>query len=244
MPVARYPDENDDQSTSPDSGSGSNDRGSDKTDSSNKDSSNNVNSSDRVDRATGGQQSESDGYKAPYSSDKYGVLGRNSEDNKYGLTEKSNRSSQEKFSLGINSDSKARSGERTSGWNDLDSVEKFKNAVVEAATDFAGGVADFLDKYREMKAVNTKGVDKFYHCMANCEASQRGLGGEIAAKGISYGREATDSVRNVIEKGMSPSDSIADCMGDMKANRVGQKAGVAGERCYDACGEFRPRGFK
>nr|CRH04305.1 protein of unknown function [Candidatus Magnetococcus massalia] len=46
------------------------------------------------------------------------------------------------------------------------------------------------DNYQEMRADNTKnGADKFFHCKANCEATQHGPGGRQAAESLSHLRE-------------------------------------------------------
>lgn len=48
----------------------------------------------------------------------------------------------------------------------------------------AQGTGDFLNNYMNMRNANTIGADKYFHCMANCQASQRGPGGQAAARGI------------------------------------------------------------
>ena len=37
---------------------------------------------------------------------------------------------------------------------------------------YIGAVGDFLGKYRDMREANTIGADKYFHCKANCEATQ------------------------------------------------------------------------
>lgn len=135
-------------------------------------------------------------------------------------------------------------GERTGTWVGLDGGDPLGGYgdALAGWNDFSKGIDDFFKNFDAMVAAGWKGADRYFHCMANCEASSRGPGGELAAKLMSIGRETFDSVKNVV-KGMSWRDSIADCRGDMAANRVGQQAGHAGERCYDACRPLRPRGF-
>lgn len=142
------------------------------------------------------------------------------------------------------------SGERTSPWMSQDGFDPLSgySKTLETMSDFVGGVGDFVRNRSEMVDANVKGADKFFHCMANCEASSRGSGGEAAAKIMSYGREATDTVRNVLPKeltgkGMTFEASLKDSRADMAANRVGFDAGRSGERCLDACRPFRPRGL-
>jgi hypothetical protein len=134
-------------------------------------------------------------------------------------------------------------GERTSDWlsHDILRVAGHQGAK-DFCSDMIGGVSDFVHNYNEMKAANVKGADKYFHCMANCEATQRGAGGEAAATAIGYGREATDSIKNLF-KGMSLKESLADCKDDLQANRVGRDGANAGTRCYDVCERYRVRGL-
>jgi hypothetical protein len=134
--------------------------------------------------------------------------------------------------------------ERIEAWLGLD-MSFLSDAVgdlLEGVEDFANGIGDFFKNYNEMVKVNTIGADKYFHCKANCEATQRGLGGKLAAEIMSYGREVCDTPKN-LAKGMSLRESLADSRSDMASNRVGQEAGANGIRCYDGCGRLRPRGL-
>lgn len=53
----------------------------------------------------------------------------------------------------------------------------------------AGATDDFIDNYNDMRDANTIGADKFFHCKASCEASQRGPIGGRTAEAISDTRE-------------------------------------------------------
>ena len=97
----------------------------------------------------------------------------------------------------------------------------------------AGGAVDFARNYRDMRNANTIGADKYFHCMANCQATQRGPGGADAAKAISEGRELFDQYI----KG----DSIKACNADRAANVQGQNG--AGSICSQACGSLKPGGL-
>jgi len=55
-----------------------------------------------------------------------------------------------------------------------------------------GAVGDFWGNYDDMRSANTIGADKFFHCMANCEAARRGRAGRVVAHGISELRELFD----------------------------------------------------
>ncbi len=96
---------------------------------------------------------------------------------------------------------------------------------------------DFVQNYRDMRQANWIGADKYFHCKANCEAAQRGPGGEDAACTISDTREWWD--QNI--KGYPASDSAADQI----ANRHGRGQGVMnpGGSCAAACAPFRPAGL-
>jgi hypothetical protein len=135
-------------------------------------------------------------------------------------------------------------GERSVDWigQDLEALGKGVQALKDFVADFFAGIGDFLSNYHEMIAVNTKGADRFFHCQANCQAASRGAGGLLAAKTISYGREATDLPKNAV-KGISWKDNLADCKGDLAADRAGWDAGSRGLRCSDVCNGYRPKGL-
>lgn len=139
----------------------------------------------------------------------------------------------------------AAAGERISSWLGLDLGDPLGgfNFGLKTVQDFAGGTKDFLDRYSDMRAANTIGADKYFHCMANCEAASRGLGGLIAAETISVGREAVDIVKNVVKGGMTWEASYRDCADDLRADHIGLRAGFDGTRCYTGCDQFRVPGL-
>ncbi|MEK6712967.1 MAG: RHS repeat-associated core domain-containing protein, partial [Nitrospirota bacterium] len=102
--------------------------------------------------------------------------------------------------------------------------------------DFFGGTGDFIENYLKMREVNwkEKGTDKYFHCKANCEASQRGLGGQDAACLISDTREKWDQY----VKGYPASDSAEDQV----ANQYGRSQGATNpsSSCAQLCAPFRP----
>jgi Serum amyloid A protein len=249
-----YDDEGSNGNSSSDSDSGSGgdesngDDPSDNNPSDNNDSNVPTDSSDaeRNNRATGNSDSSNQPDRATGSdsSNRFGLLGDRTEKQRFHLTEGFNNSPTDRgFSLGVDKGDRTSPGERSSGWSGLDGLDKPKDSTGNIVLDFAEGVKDFWKNYQEMKAQNVIGADRYYHCMANCEASQRGSGGQIAADIISSGREFVDRPKN-ITRGMTWADSTADCEGDMRANRIGQEAGTKGVRCYDACNQFRPKGLK
>lgn len=95
----------------------------------------------------------------------------------------------------------------------------------------AGAVGDFVRNYKDMREANTIGADKYYHCKANCEASQRGEVGKGTATLISNLREFLDR----LVKGDPAEASEAD----QEANRHGRENADTGE-CTEACESFRP----
>jgi hypothetical protein len=115
---------------------------------------------------------------------------------------------------------------------------------VDYAGGVVGGTGDFVSQYfNQLDATYWTGrshngwanQDKYFHCMANCEASQRGQGGEDAAICISNARETTDQLM-----GDPPSASAADQV----ANKFGRSQGAANPNgsCQNLCGKYRPGG--
>jgi RHS repeat-associated protein len=105
-----------------------------------------------------------------------------------------------------------------------------------AVAQAAGAMRDFLRNYDNMRSANTIGGDKYFHCMANCEATRRGPMGETTACLISDVREWTD--QNI--KGDSASASLADQV----ANAIGRSGALSSSQsCRAVCSGFRPNGL-
>ena len=100
--------------------------------------------------------------------------------------------------------------------------------------DFSDGVKDFSRNYNDMRDANTIGADKYFHCMANCQAAREGLGGSDAAALISEGRELADEY---IKR-----DPPSACDADRAANNQGRN-GDSDESCSQVCGSLRPSGL-
>lgn len=113
----------------------------------------------------------------------------------------------------------------------------FPPQVYDYLGDFFGGAGDFGSNYQDMREAGWKGGDKYFHCKANCEASQRGLGGRNAACLISDTKEWWD--QNV--KGYPASDTAAD----QAANQYGRNQGSTnpGMSCAQLCAPYRPPGL-
>lgn len=106
------------------------------------------------------------------------------------------------------------------------------------ADQAAEGALDFLENYKDMRDANTVGADKYFHCLANCQASRRGPGGKAAAQGASGLREVLDFPKNIAD-GMTPTDALLDCVADEAANATGRE-GNPSASCQQVCSGLRP----
>ena len=88
------------------------------------------------------------------------------------------------------------------------------------------GAKDMWNNYERMKQRNFIDDDKYYHCMANCQATNEGSGGHAAAVVISWFR--TDFWGRLTEP---------DWRDDKKANCAGQQGGD----CNKTCAPFVPK---
>jgi RHS repeat-associated protein len=93
--------------------------------------------------------------------------------------------------------------------------------------EFNLGAAWMWDGYETMRDMKWRNSDKYFHCMANCQATNLGSGGAAAAKIISFFR--TD----VRSRWTEPTDWRNDDV----ANHCGQKGGD----CNKTCAPFFPR---
>ena len=98
-----------------------------------------------------------------------------------------------------------------------------------------GALGDFWGNYDDMLDANTIGADKFFHCMANCEAARRGISGAIVANVISELREITDE--------HIKGDPRSACDDDRRANDIGRTGGTGCQPCSKVCGQFKPIGL-
>ncbi|HSW15962.1 MAG TPA: RHS repeat-associated core domain-containing protein [Ramlibacter sp.] len=111
-------------------------------------------------------------------------------------------------------------------------------AAAGSALDFAGSFANMMDATHWTGRAHNGWVnqDKYFHCIANCAAAQRGAGGHAMACRISDAREWFDQ----IVKGDPPAASVAD----QAANAYGRTQGAANANgsCQQLCGGYRPGG--
>lgn len=108
---------------------------------------------------------------------------------------------------------------------------QFVQSLASIPGQVAGATGDFVRNYREMLEANTIGADKYYHCQANCEATQRGEAGKETATFLSDLREFIDR----FIKGDPAEASGAD----QEANRHGRENAGTGD-CGAVCETFRP----
>jgi len=92
---------------------------------------------------------------------------------------------------------------------------------------FLLGAQDMWSNYARLRQRQWIGADKWYHCMANCQATNRGPGGALAAEIISFGR--TNISSRIREPG--------DWRNDDRANKCGQQGG----NCQQVCAPFVPK---
>ena len=111
------------------------------------------------------------------------------------------------------------------------SRDQFVEETTLGLNQVTGATGDFVQNYRHMREANTIGADKYFHCNANCEATQRGEHGEVMATLLSNFRELFDR----LVKG----DPLEASDADQEANRHGRENASTGE-CGDVCEAFRP----
>jgi len=93
----------------------------------------------------------------------------------------------------------------------------FPGGYADTGAGFAGGLSDFLKNFFNMRRANTIDADKYFHCMANCQAARRGPAGVAFSKAFSEAREISDHYI----KG----DTVEDCNADRRANDQGRRGG-------------------
>lgn len=95
-----------------------------------------------------------------------------------------------------------------------------------------GAASDFIEGYLDLKSKDDGRFDKFYHCVSNCRAAQRGVDGEQAARKLSDFKENLDQrIKNDFKK---------TCDEDQRANQRGRDFGRTnpGSSCTDGCADF------
>ncbi len=101
---------------------------------------------------------------------------------------------------------------------------------------------DFWKNYRNMRDANTIGADKYFHCMAHCQAAKEGPVGYGLSVIGGEGRELLDEYINNPRKGMTKNENVKDCNADRDANSRGRE-GDPKKSCSETCAPFRPPGL-
>ena len=103
----------------------------------------------------------------------------------------------------------------------------------------------FSRNRRNMMNSNTIGADKFFHCLANCEAAELGSTGLCGADTISAIRELVDFPKNIFKEGLSVNQSLVDAREDFSANNLGRNAPLQTnfKGCQSACSSLIPNGL-
>ncbi len=102
--------------------------------------------------------------------------------------------------------------------------------------EVVGAVNDFATNYTDLRAnnkgPNLEGIDKYFHCKANCQAVRHGEFAKDAAEAISDIREWTDELTG---------DTAEMCAEDQEANKFGKEGGTNSTRsCREVCWKYRP----
>ena len=96
-------------------------------------------------------------------------------------------------------------------------------------TQWQQGAYEMWRTYWEMRKANTQLSDKYFHCLANCRATNIGK----------YGKSAAERISDFREWYQEPFDGAEACEEDQKANRQGRKGG----NCAETCKIFKPNGL-
>lgn len=119
-------------------------------------------------------------------------------------------------------------------WHNPNLLYQWGSSDGQYSGEYFGGLGAFLRNYRDMRDANTIGADKYFHCKANCEATQKGQGGKDAACNVSNAREKFDQTVKGDPASASAADQVANVFG---RNNSG------GGTCSQVCAPFRPNGL-
>jgi RHS repeat-associated protein len=92
----------------------------------------------------------------------------------------------------------------------------------------------FWNNYWNMRQARTPGADRYFHCMANCQAASYGTVGYGMSIVLSEMKEASDQYI----KGYPPSDSDADRAANAAGRCTVRRS--PGTDCKSICASFRP----
>ena len=108
----------------------------------------------------------------------------------------------------------------------------------------AAALGVMWENYQEMRDRNFRCADRYYHCMAHCEATPKGPAGTATSHVVGAGREAIDFRTNIYNprKQMDPGSSWKDCSADMAADAQG-RARNGQATCREQCKSLAPAGL-
>jgi uncharacterized protein RhaS with RHS repeats len=93
--------------------------------------------------------------------------------------------------------------------------------------------------YKEMRDKNVKGADRYYHCLAHCEANKAS---PATARAVGYGREAVDIGVNFCRRKNTAKEQWKDAKEDMKANQHGWNC-PENKSCEEQCAKYKVKGI-
>ena len=94
---------------------------------------------------------------------------------------------------------------------------QFMDYTLMVPIDMLGGTLDFAKNYYDMRKLNLRNSDKYFHAKANFQATRRGPGGAFIAIRLS-------NLREIIDQRIK-GDSWFDSMEDQRANIYGRSLG-------------------
>lgn len=114
-------------------------------------------------------------------------------------------------------------------------TQKTIKEKLESVPQAAGAFEDFIKNWQDMRQANTIDADKYFHCKANYNATQRGWTGKQTAENLSDVREVYGRFK--------PDHTQADEIADQEANKYGRKAALSGkfQSAEEACAIYRPK---
>ena len=114
-------------------------------------------------------------------------------------------------------------------------IENIMNPKSESLFSPFETASDFYQNYTDMREANTIGVDKYFHCKANCEATRRGSVASWIACKIS-------NVREIVDQRIK-GDLRSASVDDQKANHHGRNQANSSGSCAQVCAVSRPNGL-
>ena len=109
-----------------------------------------------------------------------------------------------------------------------------RDPIALGLTSAVGAAIDFLSNYLKMREKKVPGGDKYYHCMANCQASKRGPFEELLARAMSEAREQLDERFKKRPR--------SDCDADRAANKTGRDS-PPDQSCEVTCSMYLQPGL-